>query len=149
LLLQLRLYIAFAVVAFFVIIAVIKFEATVVVKKLDLDFRRFSNLNPVCCCQQNFNWGLTNSSLLYLIVIILSSASIHLYSNSIVANFYFLPLDFKQLFLRFADFDVGQVLINFKSLANIFHRLQVFHFHRKLGKDIAMDWYRKFVSSSL
>lgn len=134
---QLRLGTAFAAIAFFIIIAAVEFTVIAKVKKLDLDFRRFFGLNPVYYCRQNFDWGLISSSLLYLIVIVLSFVHFLLYSI-IVTGSCFLPLDFKQLFLRFADFDVGQVLVNFESLANRFHHRQVFHYRRKLGKDIAM-----------
>jgi len=143
---QLRLYIAFAVVAFFIIIAVTKFKATVVVKKLAPDFRKFFSLNLVYYFQlQNFNLGPTNSSLLYLIVIVLSSRHFLYFIGS---GFSIIQqLNFKLLFLNFADFVVGQVLINFGLLANRFHLQLAFHFHRKLGMDKTMDSFQRFVSS--
>ena len=145
LLLLLLLYIAFAVVTFSIIIAVTKFKAIVVVKKLVPDFRKSSSLNLICCFQQNFDWGLISSSLLYWIVIVLSSTHSHL---CFMVNFCFhLQLDSKLLFLNFAGFVVGQVLINFKLLANRFHLQLAYHFHRKLEMGTTMDWFQIFASS--
>lgn len=145
LLLLLLLYIAFAVVTFSIIIAVTKFKAIIVVKMHVPDFGRFFGLNLILCCfHLNFDWGLVNSSLLYLIIVALSSTHCLLY----FIDFYFhLQPDFKLLCLNFAGFVVGQVLINFKLLANRFHLQLAYHFHRKLEMGTTMDLFQIFASS--
>jgi hypothetical protein len=129
--LQLRLYIASTAVAFSIIIAVTKFEAIVVTKKLFLSFRKFFSLNLIYCFQQNSDLGLVSSSLLCLIVAVLSSTHFLLCCCCFVVGFFVQLLGTKLLFLSFAGFVVGQVLIDSKLLANRFHLLLVYRFHRK------------------
>jgi hypothetical protein len=108
---QLLLYIAFVVIAFSTIIAVVKFKAIIEVGMRVPDSGRFFSLNLILSYrQQNFNWGLVSSSLLCLIIVALSSRRCHLY----YFDFCFLQPNFKQLFLNFASFVVRQVLIDFK-----------------------------------
>jgi len=68
-----------------------------------------------------------------------------------------IAIEIDQLFGLRCYFKVGRfimlvfmpILVGSKQLASRCHHLLVFHCHRKLGMGIAMDWFRRFVSSFL